>query len=193
MSERFRTVATFDLAYKADLAWAALDEAGIEAMVTDREIVSMEWLLSNAVGGVKLQVAESDVPRALEVLIPFTHPGQMERPVSDEELERQALAEAPDEDAPPPVPEDDLPPPTPADPAAPSDERDQYARRFMLASVFSIVFPPLAVYAVYLGLNAAFGSGPITRTGWRRIWFGLLFCVLMFAFLMTFLGLIGPR
>jgi hypothetical protein len=99
MPAQLVTVATFDMAFKADLAKAALEEAGIASEVNDREIVAMDWLLLNAVGGVKLQVAEADAERALPVVEPYTRPGAFEQPVSDEELERQAMeAGPPDED-----------------------------------------------------------------------------------------------
>ncbi|MCU0702483.1 MAG: DUF2007 domain-containing protein [Fimbriiglobus sp.] len=98
MSTQLVTVATFDLPHKADLAKAALEEAGIRAEVNDREVVAMDWLLLNAVGGIKVQVAEEDAEQAATVIEPFTRPGAFEQVVSDEELERQALeAGSPDE------------------------------------------------------------------------------------------------
>jgi hypothetical protein len=98
MGIRLVTVATFDMPHKADIAKATLEEAGIRAEVNDREIVAMDWLLMNAVGGVKLQVAEEDAERALAVVEPFTRPGAFEQLVSDEELERQALEAGPPEE-----------------------------------------------------------------------------------------------
>lgn len=177
MSRRFRTVASFDMAYKADLIKAALEEAGIEAQITDREIVSMEWLLANAVNGVKVQVAEEDEGRAAAVIDALYRSGFEQSRVSDEELERQALEAAPAEGEEPPPAE----PPTPEVPplATRADtgdvNRDQYARRFMLCSVFSLLFPPLIIYAIYLGLVSVFGSGPMSSVGWQRVGFGAAF------------------
>ncbi len=177
MSRRFRTVASFDVAYKADIVAAALEDAGIAAQVTDREIVSMEWLLANAVNGVKVQVAEEDERRAMKVVNEMFRTGFNQSPVSDEELERQALEAGPDdgEDAPPP----DQPAPDTPRQATRADSgdlnRDQYARRFMLCSVFSLVLPPLVIYAFYLGLVSVFGSGPMTSVGWQRVGFGVAF------------------
>jgi predicted RNA-binding Zn-ribbon protein involved in translation (DUF1610 family) len=59
---RYATVA------QAELARSALDAAGIDAAIGDEELVTMNWLYSNAVGGVKLLVAEEDAERAAEVL-----------------------------------------------------------------------------------------------------------------------------
>ncbi len=175
MSRRLRTVASFDLAYKADIVAAALEEAGIEAQVTDREIVSMEWLLANAVNGVKVQVAEEDERRAMKVVNALFRDGFSK--VSDEELERQALEAAPDdgEDAPPPEPPAPDTPPLATRADTGDVNRDQYARRFMLCSVFSLLLPPLVIYAFYLGLVTVFGSGPMTSVGWQRVGFGVAF------------------
>ncbi len=192
MSRRLRTVASFDLAYKADIVVAALEDAGIQAQVADREIVSMEWLLANAVNGVKVQVADEDERRATAVIAALYRDGFNQSRVSDEELERQALEAAPADDGEdarstePPAP--DTPPlATRAD--AGDLNRDQYARRFMLCSVFSLVFPPLFFYAVYLGLVAGFGAGPITSVGWQRIGFGVAFGGVLFAVLTWLLTL----
>ena len=177
MSRRFRTVASFDVAYKADIVAAALEDAGIEAQVTDREIVSMEWLLANAVNGVKVQVAEEDERRALAVVNEMFRTGFNQSPVSDEELERQAMEAGPNdgEDAPPPEPPAPDSPPLATRADTGDVNRDQYARRFMLCSVFSLLFPPLVIYAFYLGLVTVFGSGPMTSVGWQRVGFGVAF------------------
>lgn len=56
MGKRLVTIATFDQPTPAHLAKNALDEAGIQATVADASLVSMDWLLSNAIGGIKVQV-----------------------------------------------------------------------------------------------------------------------------------------
>jgi Putative prokaryotic signal transducing protein len=45
-----------------------LEAAGVPVFLADEFTISMDWLLSNAIGGIKVQVAEADVPRACEVL-----------------------------------------------------------------------------------------------------------------------------
>ncbi len=166
MGERFRTVATFDLAYKADLAKAALEEAGIAVMVSNREVVSMDYFLAPAVGGVQLQVAEADVERALEVLRPFTQPGKGERPVSDEELERQAMAEGREDDAPPPVNAPAPPLAAPTDPNAPPPvDRDKYAWGAFWGGWCGLFCLPAWAYGFYCVLMALFASGPLSAKG----------------------------
>lgn len=175
MSQRYRTVASFDVAYKADLVKAALEDAGIPAVVTDREIVSMEWLLANAVNGVKVQVTEDREAEAVAVVEALYRDGFDKSTLTDEELTRQALEAAPADidphDTPPTESADGTDPP----PDQTRIDRDQYARRFMLCSVFSLVFPPLVFYAIYLGLAAVFGSGPMSSVGWQRVGFGVVF------------------
>lgn len=179
MNERLVTVASYDVAYKADLVKTALEEAGIEAFVVDREIVSMEWLLANAVNGVKVQVAEKDAGRAMAFVEELYRDGFDKMKVSDEELERQALEAAPDDDHDVPLPEEETGQTSeaarPTEPGAKEIDRDQYARRFMLCSVFSLAFPPLVIYAFYLGLVTVFGTGPISSVGWQRVGFGVAF------------------
>lgn len=62
------TIATFSTPYEAQLAKGLLEENGILACVADEYTVGINWLYSNAVGGVRLQVIESDAERALELL-----------------------------------------------------------------------------------------------------------------------------
>jgi hypothetical protein len=66
--ERLVTIKTFDLVPLAELAKESLDSRSIPATLTDVNLVAMDWLIANAIGGIKLQVAESDVPRALQAL-----------------------------------------------------------------------------------------------------------------------------
>jgi hypothetical protein len=68
MSKRLVTIATFDQAAQARLAQNALEAKGIKAMVSDENLVAMDWLLANAVGGVKVQVWEEDADSAVVVL-----------------------------------------------------------------------------------------------------------------------------
>lgn len=80
----------------------------------------------------------------------------------------QELTDAGEE---PPAAEPDStagPTPTPT----PADERDVYARRFYLASIFSLGVPVLFFYSLYLFLNAAFGPGTLSARGRRQLLIG---------------------
>src|SRR6185437_8815829 len=67
-SDPLITIASFALPVEAHLARTKLESEGIEAHVADENIVSINWLYSNAVGGVKLQVPESQADRARQIL-----------------------------------------------------------------------------------------------------------------------------
>ena len=65
MARKLVTIATFDQPAQARLAQNALEAAGVQTAVNDESLVAMDWLLSNAVGGVKVQVWEEDADRAV--------------------------------------------------------------------------------------------------------------------------------
>jgi hypothetical protein len=62
------TVASYPDAIKAHLARGRLEAEGIPAMVADEHYVSANWMMSNAIGGVKVQVSARMVERAAQVL-----------------------------------------------------------------------------------------------------------------------------
>lgn len=51
-----RTIATFPDLASAEMARSALEAEGIPAMVPDAEFAGLDWRLSTALGGVRLQV-----------------------------------------------------------------------------------------------------------------------------------------
>ncbi len=62
------TIATFSYPAQAHVARTKLETEGILAFVADDNLIAADWLYSNAVGGVKLQVSEQNAERALEIL-----------------------------------------------------------------------------------------------------------------------------
>ncbi|HVA48359.1 MAG TPA: hypothetical protein VNH11_18475 [Pirellulales bacterium] len=68
MPDELLPVATFVKPAEAMAARLALETQGITCFLKDENIVSMDWLLGNAVGYVKLVVRASDALRAREVL-----------------------------------------------------------------------------------------------------------------------------
>jgi len=63
-----RTVARFREPYEAHLARGKLEAEGIPAVVVDEHLVQINWMYSQAIGGVKLQVPEEVFERAREIL-----------------------------------------------------------------------------------------------------------------------------
>lgn len=54
--------------WKAHLAQHALEREGIESFIDDANIVTMNWLYANAVGGVRLRVRGRDAARAGHII-----------------------------------------------------------------------------------------------------------------------------
>lgn len=62
------TIASFDHPIEANLAKTRLEAEGIECVLTNEHIAGMNWVWAPTIGGVGLQVRESDARRALEIL-----------------------------------------------------------------------------------------------------------------------------
>jgi tetratricopeptide (TPR) repeat protein len=62
------TVATFRYPMEAHLRKARLQALGIPSFLADEHLITINWLYSNAVGGVKLQVRRRDAARARRIL-----------------------------------------------------------------------------------------------------------------------------
>ena len=52
----------------AELAKAHLESAGIPAVILDRYLAAIQWLYSNAIGGVKIAVDQDDLESARQIL-----------------------------------------------------------------------------------------------------------------------------
>ncbi len=66
--EHLVTVATCSLAVEAHAIRVCLESEGIPVFLFDEFLVSMDWLLSNAIGGVKVQIPDHDLERAQAIL-----------------------------------------------------------------------------------------------------------------------------
>jgi len=62
------TIGSYSTPYEAGLVRAELEAFDIDASLVDADTISVNWLWSNALGGVKVQVLESEVEDALRVL-----------------------------------------------------------------------------------------------------------------------------
>lgn len=65
---QFILLTTFDNYIEAHIAMGRLKEEFINCYLKDEYTVTIDPLLSNAIGGIKLMVAETQVERAVEVL-----------------------------------------------------------------------------------------------------------------------------
>src|SRR5262245_40227708 len=62
------TAASFSAPYEAHMAKGQLEANGIMAVIADEYTAGMNWLFSNAIGGVKVQVDKPDLEDALKIL-----------------------------------------------------------------------------------------------------------------------------
>ncbi len=91
MLEELVTIAKFLSLGEAKLAQGKLVSAGVSAFVCDENMHAMNWHMGMALGGIRLQVPDSQVVRALEVLDDFEpeEPAGMELE-DDDEMEEVA-------------------------------------------------------------------------------------------------------
>jgi hypothetical protein len=62
------TVASFDTPVQANILASRLEAEGVQCFLADAETIGLHGLLANAVGGVKIQVRESDGPKAAAIV-----------------------------------------------------------------------------------------------------------------------------
>jgi hypothetical protein len=65
---RLVTIRQYLSVQEALLAKSALESAGITCFLGDQHVIRLDWFLSNALGGVKLQVRDEDIAAANEIL-----------------------------------------------------------------------------------------------------------------------------
>jgi len=90
MPEEMVTIAKFVTLGEAKLAQGKLASEGISAFVCDEHMHAINWHMGGAFGGLRLQVPERQVIRALEILEGFDPDTVEEVPVEvedDEEME----------------------------------------------------------------------------------------------------------
>ena len=66
--EKLITIARFSHPEEAYIIAARLESEGISSFVADEHTIKVNWLLSNAIGGVRLQVRESDAAETKRIL-----------------------------------------------------------------------------------------------------------------------------
>ena len=67
MNDSFTTLAVFENSTEAHLVKSKLDSEGLKTMLMDERTIDSDPLISQAVGGVKLQVHNKDLDSALKI------------------------------------------------------------------------------------------------------------------------------
>jgi DNA-directed RNA polymerase subunit RPC12/RpoP len=65
----FVAIRSYDTYIPANLVLQRLEAEGIRAYLQDEHTVTIDPILTNAVGGIKLMVTEQQAPRALDLLV----------------------------------------------------------------------------------------------------------------------------
>ena len=68
MADELVTIGSYSTAYEANLVRSELEAFGLDASLLDAGTVNLNWLWSNALGGVKVQVPESELEDARRIL-----------------------------------------------------------------------------------------------------------------------------
>jgi hypothetical protein len=163
------TIATFQETATAGLAQSQLQSAGINAYLADAEILNTDWLLNNALGGIKLQVANDDEQRARELLAIDTDPAA--QAAQEKELITLAGDDRDDE------------------PETPLNERELLAERIFRGAIASILFPPLAFAIIWYAVGYYRSNEPVNSQASSKAFWGTLIAspwplmVLVFAIL----------
>ncbi|HTV65875.1 MAG TPA: hypothetical protein VMD98_09730 [Bryocella sp.] len=97
MLEELVTISKFFTLGEAKLAQGKLVSAGISAFVCDENMHALNWHIGMALGGIRLQVPDSQVVRALEVLDDFEPDDSSARQLQeDDEDETEEVACCPE-------------------------------------------------------------------------------------------------
>jgi len=177
MSDTVKTVATFWDPIEADLARNYLKSRGMPVVLEGAESVSMAWLLTNAVGGIKLQVREEDADTALAILAEGAPAGPPASAQPGEEISSASEVEPFDERG--------------AEDAAESEpalsRREQNADRAFRGAVLGLLFIPLQMYVFWLLLKVFLSDEPL-RPDKRRnaILAGIINLPMVFGFCLFF-------
>lgn len=194
MHDRLVTVATFDDTTRAALARNLLEAEGIPAVLMDESTIAMDWLLSNAVGGIKLQVAPVDVERA-EFLLARQDPDEPGPDVPEAAITAAPAAAVPDAATAiaTRATAEELAEEQQAerDDANPSN---QLAERAFKAALAGLILWPLHFYVIYLLLELRAAPTAVSPDRRWKVWTAALlnYAIVgppLFVLLMLFAGL----
>jgi hypothetical protein len=160
MPSKLVTLATFGNPAEAAIARNHLAAEGIRAFLADEDTVAMAWHLGNAIGGIKLQVADDDAERAISIL-ETNDPN----PIADDEWRSAGSGEKLSDAETDETDDEDDPLQSPVD--------EDVARAFR-AAIFGFIILPLQLYSLWLLAKIKFSGIPLSATTRRRMVITLL-------------------
>jgi hypothetical protein len=185
MSDELVCVATFDKVHEAQLCKSQLEGAGIRAVLENEFALNANWLLSNALGGIRLHVTPENREAALQVLAQGRqlfhlaegeNMDQVSSPsdsVSDSD-ERARSQEAVDDENEEPW----------------ESEREAHARRALMFAVTGMVIFPLQLFTAWILWEVATMPGRL-RPLYRFYFFGASMVALAYLGVMATVVLAG--
>jgi hypothetical protein len=172
------TVAVFDNPVQANLVKNALTDEGIQARLVDEHSVGMNWMLTNAIGGIKLVVRGDDYRDAMKILDKWS--AQREAQVGETLAEQDDPAEAEDTEDDEEGVRSDKRQNRRAERRHSRDklsQREQDAQRALFAAVLGLLFCPLELYASWLLLGVWLSGERLDPVYRRKAWVALAFNV----------------
>jgi hypothetical protein len=159
MADRLVTVATFHEPVAAALAQNFLESEGIPAALFDESTIATDWMLSTAIGGIKLQVAPIHFERAELLLAQIQaereEAGEDYEPLPQTAIATQEIAEDMQAER------EDLAP------------INQLTDKLFRSAVFGLIFCPLVFYSMYLVVEIASAEGTIGPNRRWKLWVSL--------------------
>ncbi len=157
MAGKLVTVGTFDMATEAHLAKGLLEANGLTAFLADELTVGVAWHLSNAVGGIKLQVSENDVERAANILAGRE---DLSADAEDRVADDTGIEESESEPCP--------------------SAGDKTVDRALRAALLGLILLPLQLYSLWMLGRLAFSGEKVSHQKRRRVRLALLLNLPMF-------------
>ena len=146
MEDKLVTVSTYDMPTEAHLAKGLLEANGLTAFLADELTVGVAWHLSNAIGGIKLQVPETDVERAASILAAREDPSI----VAEDGL-------------------GDLPEVEESEADSPLSTADKTVDRAVRAALLGLLLPPLQLYSLWMLGRLTLSNQKVSLNKHRRI------------------------
>jgi hypothetical protein len=160
MSYRLVTVATFHEPVAAALARNFLENEGIPAVLFDEDTIATGWMLSGAIGGIKLQVARIHLERAEMLLSQIQsnkeesdadEPMTPQTAIATQEIAEELQAEREDKK---PI--------------------NQLVDRLFRTAVFGLILWPLQAYVLLLLLQLFQEKGKVSPNRRWKVWASML-------------------
>jgi hypothetical protein len=172
------TIAVFDNPVQANLVKNQLADEGVQARLVDEHSVGMNWMLTNAIGGIKLVVRGSDYQDANKILDRWSaeREGQVGAP-ADGHDETEDAAEHDENEAQGRSEKRRNPRAARTHSRDKTSSREQDAQRALFAAVLGLLFCPLELYASWLLLGVWLSEERLDPAYRRKAWAALAFNV----------------